>query len=239
MKNSQKSILTLQQVLDTHVIVYNLKDQPVYKPNLMKLLTEEEGVVWLVEIHSYGKWFRIIRTKNYKRTHDFIINDFKNSEMILETNDSKYCYIKCSEEDIKAMFKGKRMFVKFERRGDTYVAETKDSAETNILSLVEFWQRDLKSKSAERRNPISGEIFVDTTSPTLGSPFAGKKFQIIKGAIPTEYGEYFYYVKKPERGAFMTAPGEQFARQDIDNRGLYPLELLRHEKVCLLKPLED
>jgi hypothetical protein len=239
MKNSQRSILTLQQVLDTHVIVYNKTDETTYKPNLLKLLTEEENVVWLVEIHSYGKWFRIIRTKNYKRTHDFIINDFKTKEILLETNDSKYCRIQCSEDDIITMFKGKRMFVKFERRGDTYVADAKDTAETNIISLVEFWQRDLKLKSAERRNPISGDIFTDITSPTLGSPFSGKTFQIIKGAIPTEYGEYFYYVKKPERGAFMTAPGEQFARQDIDNRGLYPLELLRHEKVCLLKPLED
>ena len=85
-----------------------------YKPNVQKLLQPDTGVEFVVEIHSYGKWFRILRLKNNRRTHDFIINDFSTKEIAIENDRSQRAILQCKEDnDIKEIFKGGLLMIGF------------------------------------------------------------------------------------------------------------------------------
>lgn len=56
-----------------------------YKPNLEKIINKE-GSVFVVEL--FKGHFRIIRLFNQKRTHDFIINNFKDCQIYVENGNS-------------------------------------------------------------------------------------------------------------------------------------------------------
>lgn len=216
----------LKTLFEKRVLVIGNHDN--YKANVMKLLQPEEGVNFVVEISNYGKWFRILRLKNYRRTHDFIINECKTCEIIVENDKSQTCIVQLGDLlDIREMFKGIKLYVQYERKGDYYVP--KESTLTMIESLYDFWQRDLNQKNSNRKQ-IEGNIFTDTQ---------GRKWEILKGHVPTKLGEHFIWLKKPNKGVHITAEFHHFKEQKIDTTGMYPLELIRTEKFIATVILRD
>lgn len=206
-----------------------MAQKETFKPNIEKLLKNEDLVHFVVEIHSYGKWFRILRLKNYKRTHDFIINECKNNEILIENDKSQY-YIHSLNNilDIKDLFKGLKLYVQYERKGDYY--SPKESTLTYIESLFDFWQRDLQQKKTSRRQ-IDGNIFTDKE---------GNSWSILKGQIPTQLDDTFIWLKKPEKGVHKIAPLDWFKGQEVNTTGMYPLELIRTEKlIAKVVPLDS
>lgn len=79
-------------------------------------------------------------------------------------------------------------------------------------------------------NSIQGNIFIDDK---------GNKWEILKGQIPTTLDEHFIWLKKPLKGVHVTAELHHFREQKINTTGMYPLDLIRTEKLIAKVVLLD
>lgn len=57
-----------------------------------------------------------------------------------------------------------------------------------------------------------------------------KDWKVLKGQIPTQLGEYFIWLRKPEKGVHIVTEIHHFREQKIDTTGMYPINLIRTEK---------
>ncbi len=86
-----------------------------YKPNLEKIVNDPLAV-FVIEL--FKGWFRIIRIKNERRTHDFIIGEFNNGTIHLENDKSQSSEVHVgTKEQLKSLFKDKKIYMEYDRPG--------------------------------------------------------------------------------------------------------------------------
>lgn len=112
-------LLTLKQIIINLIFLpKDHKDDLNYKPNLLNILSDTSAA-YVVELWTggnRGKWFRILRIKNNRRTHDFIIDNFEDNTIIIENDKSQYVRVQFeSVEFLISMFRNVKLFRNYSR----------------------------------------------------------------------------------------------------------------------------
>lgn len=122
-------------------ITFNSSEHYPYKPKLVTLLSDSDAQ-YTMEYHNNNQsvWLRILRIKNNRRTHDFIINDFKDNKIVIENENSQYCELKFSDiKLLQELFATIEVHPKYNRKrsspADKYVVVGKPISIKSVLSV--------------------------------------------------------------------------------------------------------
>lgn len=115
-----------------------IDDDFKYNPKIETILSCKEST-YAIEDHSLGngKNFRVLRFKNNKRTHDFII--VSETDICFENDKSQSCMLLFkSNDDLCSLFNGiinnNQLYRSYERENQSYKVSGK------IISTIEFKQ---------------------------------------------------------------------------------------------------